>query len=131
MRRSRSQVRRTDFGRQSWHHSIAARHGFGRAERGAHPDAQRQVRAGHEGGALREYIEHSLSGYWFDEVAEDLPGLIRRLEEEAGLAETLGRAALRRYEEHFSLSIAMSAFENTLASFPCRICEGNEILRLL
>jgi glycosyltransferase involved in cell wall biosynthesis len=77
-------------------------------------------------GALLGYVEHGVSGYWFDDAAEDLPGLIRCLEEQAGLAKVMGCAALRQYEEHFSLSIAMAAFENILASVPLPFC-GPEI----
>jgi len=73
--------------------------------------------------ALREYIEDGISGFWLNDATADLPELIRRLEVESGLAETMGRAALRRYQEQFSLSIAMSAFENVLASVPIQICE--------
>jgi glycosyltransferase involved in cell wall biosynthesis len=71
-------------------------------------------------GGLQGYIDHGVSGYWMDDVAEDLSAYIRRLEEDPGLAETMGRAARQRYEQRFSLSIATSAFENVLAS----VCSG-------
>jgi glycosyltransferase involved in cell wall biosynthesis len=65
--------------------------------------------------ALKEYVEHEVSGFWMDDMERDLPAYIRRLEQEEGLADVMGRAARQRYEERFSLSIAMAAFENTLA----------------
>jgi glycosyltransferase involved in cell wall biosynthesis len=71
-------------------------------------------------GGLHGYIEHRVSGYWMDAVAEDLPAYIQRLEEDPDRAETMGRAARQRYEQRFSLSIATSAFENVLAS----VCSG-------
>jgi glycosyltransferase involved in cell wall biosynthesis len=69
---------------------------------------------------LQEYIEDGVSGYWIDDVARDLPGCIRRLEAQPGLAEAMGRAARERYEQRFSLSIASAAFENVLASVRCK-----------
>lgn len=69
-------------------------------------------------GGLQEYIDDGVSGYWINDLAHDLPRLIRRLEEEPGRAEGMGKAARQHYEERFSLTIAASAFENVLASVP-------------
>jgi len=69
-------------------------------------------------GGLMEYIEDGVSGYWLDHVARDLPACVRQIEADPRLAEKMGEAGRRRYEERFSLTIAAEAFENVLATVP-------------
>ena len=60
--------------------SFAARYGFIRAERRPGVDAQRKMHSGDESGGLQRYIDDGVSGYWIDDLATDLPRLIRLLE---------------------------------------------------
>jgi glycosyltransferase involved in cell wall biosynthesis len=68
-------------------------------------------------GPLREYVEHGVSGYLLANLAEELPSVIRRIEEE-DLAPLLGGAARERYERRFSRATAAEAFEGVLNSVP-------------
>jgi glycosyltransferase involved in cell wall biosynthesis len=68
-------------------------------------------------GPLREYVEHGVSGYLLANLTEELPSIIRRIEEE-DLAPALGRAARERYERRFSRAAAAEAFEDILDSVP-------------
>ncbi len=65
---------------------------------------------------LREYIEHGVSGYLMHDLAEELPSLIQSIEADPSRAEAMGRASRERYEQHFSRSIAASAFQDVLRS---------------
>jgi len=65
---------------------------------------------------LREYVEHGVSGYLMNSLAEELPSLIESIEADPSRAETMGQAARERYEQHFSGSIAASAFQDVLRS---------------
>ncbi|HMK21059.1 MAG TPA: hypothetical protein VK466_01920, partial [Terriglobales bacterium] len=67
-------------------------------------------------GGLEDYIEDGVSGYWIDDLGRDVPALIRKLENDPGGAEKMGRASRQRYEARFSLTLAASAFENVLAT---------------
>ena len=98
--------------------SFAARYGFIRAERRPGVDAQRKMHSGDESGGLQRYIDDGVSGYWIDDLATDLPRLIRLLEVDPARATGMGQAARHIYEQQFSLTIAASAFENVLASVP-------------
>ena len=69
-------------------------------------------------GGLVEYIEYGVSGYWIGDVARDLPECVRRIEADPDLADKMGEAGRRRYEERFSLTTAAAAFENVLATVP-------------
>jgi len=71
------------------------------------------------GAGLQDYVEEGVSGFWMKDLSRDLPAYIRRLEEQPGLAEVMGRAGRERYERRFSLGVATAAFENVLASVPC------------
>jgi len=66
-------------------------------------------------GALREYIDEGVSGFLLRSLAEDLPGIIRRIEEEH-LAEPMGRAARAKYDKRFSRRVVAEAFEKLLAA---------------
>jgi glycosyltransferase involved in cell wall biosynthesis len=69
---------------------------------------------------LREYVAHGVSGYLMRHLAEELPSLVQLLETDRDRAETMGRAARERYEQHFSRDIAAAAFESVLRSTPLR-----------
>jgi glycosyltransferase involved in cell wall biosynthesis len=66
-------------------------------------------------GALREYVDDRVSGFLLHSLAEELPIIIRRLEEE-GLAESMGRAGRATYDERFSRHVVAEAFEKLLAA---------------
>jgi glycosyltransferase involved in cell wall biosynthesis len=66
-------------------------------------------------GALREYVDDGVSGFLLHSLAEEVPIIIRRLEE-AGVAESMGRAGRATYDERFSRRVAAEAFEKLLAA---------------
>jgi len=66
-------------------------------------------------GSLREYVDHGVSGYLLKNLTEELPSVIREIEER-GLAPSLGQAARQRYERMFSRAAAAAAFEQVLDS---------------
>ena len=66
-------------------------------------------------GPLREYVEDGVSGYLLANLTEELPSVIRRIEEE-DLASALGQAARERYERRFSRAAAAEALKGMLDS---------------
>ncbi|HST11072.1 MAG TPA: hypothetical protein VLL05_11905 [Terriglobales bacterium] len=65
-----------------------------------------------DAGALREYIDHGVSGFLLRSLAE-LPETIRKIEQEA-LAEPMGRAARQKYDQQFSRQVVADAFDELL-----------------
>jgi glycosyltransferase involved in cell wall biosynthesis len=65
-------------------------------------------------GALREYVDHGVTGFLLQSMAE-LPDVIRRLEKDR-LAESMGRAGRAKYDEQFARQVVAKAFEKLLAA---------------
>jgi glycosyltransferase involved in cell wall biosynthesis len=65
-------------------------------------------------GALREYVDHGISGFLLRDLAQ-LSDTISRIEDEA-LAESMGRAARMKYEERYASRIVAGAFEELLTA---------------
>jgi glycosyltransferase involved in cell wall biosynthesis len=65
-------------------------------------------------GALREYVDHGVTGFLLQSMAE-LPDVIRRLEKDR-LAESMGRAGRAKYDEQFARQVVAEAFEKLLAA---------------
>jgi glycosyltransferase involved in cell wall biosynthesis len=65
-------------------------------------------------GALREYVDHGVSGFLLRTLAE-LPETIRDIEQKA-LVDAMGRAARRKYDQQFSRQVVAGAFDELLAA---------------
>lgn len=61
-------------------------------------------------GGTAEAVEHGVSGLLFDRM-DEVPGLVKRLVSEPGLAEKLGAGARRRVVERYSLEKTAAAYE--------------------
>ena len=65
-------------------------------------------------GAVRDYIEHNVSGYLVQDMEGQLPGLIVSIESAPAAAASMGQAARSRYMRHFSKSSLAEAFGSIL-----------------